>query len=388
MDASDVSGVITIDGPPVTATTTIPGQDVRLSFSVIANQQITLQVTSVTNPSAGIAILGPTGEPLPSAALDITNNPAGQVFFLDQQILPVTGRYTLRVLHSGNSVGSETLQLNSAQDFLSPIVPGGDPVRVPSNGDTIVGQNGRLTFTASAGQKVSANISNGTFAGNACLLWIKDPAGSFVTSGWRCGLGATTFVDTVTLASAGQYTVFVDPQQKATGNTTVQLNDASDATGTISVDGSPVTISTTVQGQDARLSFGGTAGQSVRLQVTGVTNPSASVFLLKPDGTQQASMSGSNSPGQTFFMDAQPLAISGTYTLWVRHNNANIGGETFQLNSVPPDFTAPIIIGGPAVRVPNTGDTAIRQNGILTFNASAGQKVSMNISSGTYIPYT
>src|SRR5437762_14130413 len=57
------------------------------------------------------------------------------------------------------------------------------------------------------------------------------------------------------LGQTGTYTIFIDPQGAATGGVTVQLNNDSDVTGTITAGGSPVTVTTTVVGQDARLTF-------------------------------------------------------------------------------------------------------------------------------------
>jgi YD repeat-containing protein len=375
--SSDVTGTIAIDGSPVTTTTTIPGQDARLAFSGTAGQRVVLQVTGVTNPSASVVLLRPDNSSQISLPIY-----AGQASFLDTQTLATTGTYTLWVQHSGSNVGSETLQLNSVPaDFTSPITVGGSAVRVPATGNTAIGQNASLTFTGTAGQRVSVSTSSGTYS--SCTVSVKDSSGANLSSG-SCA-GATGYADTTTLTTNGTYTVFVDPQGTATGTTTALLNDDSDVTGTISIDGASVTTTTTRAGQDARLTFSGTAGQRVVLRVTNVTNPSATVNLVRPDGTTQFSTSINNNPaGQVFFVDTFTLTTAGTYTLWIQHSLSNIGSETLQLNSVPADFTAPISISGPAVRVPATGNTALGQNASLTFTATAGQKVSVSTSNGTY----
>src|SRR5204862_3730410 len=87
-----------------------------------------------------------------------------------------------------------------------------------------------------------------------------------------------------------------------------------------SIDGSAVTSTTTVGGQDARLSFSATAGQRIVVYATSVTNPIATLYVVKPDGTIQAWVGINNNPaGQTFFIDTQTLATTGTYQLWVKH---------------------------------------------------------------------
>jgi YD repeat-containing protein len=386
---SDVTGTIAIDGPPVTVTT-VSGQDARLAFSspVAAGQVFVLTVTNVTNPGASILLLQPTGEPQSTPGLAINSNPSGQIFFLDQQTALTPGMYTLLIQHSSTSSGSETLQLSSAQDFVLPVTPGGGQVRVPTTGDTVVGQNGRLTFTGAVGQKISVNISGGTYGPNpnSCLLGLKDPTGVFLpdsTNTKNCGQGAATFLDAVTLNSAGPYTVFVDPQGRSTGHTTIQVNDASDVTGTISIDGSPVTITTTAPGQDARYTFTATAGQKVFLRVTGVTNPTAIVHLMKPDGNQQTSLIvNNNTPGQVFFVDTQTLAAAGTYTIWIQHSGTSVGSETLQLTSAP-DVNLSTTIDGPAVRVPASGNIAVGQDAYLSFAVTAGQRIVVYVTNAT-----
>src|SRR5206468_3841113 len=167
----------------------------------------------------------------------------------------------------------------------------------------------------------------------------------------------------------------------------MSINNDSDVTGTISIDGSAVTSATTVGGQDVRLSFSGTAAQRIVVYATSVTNPGATLNLVKPDGTTQAALAINNNPaGQTFFIDTQTLATTGTYQLWVKHTGTNVGSETLQIASVPADFTSTITVPaagqtGPAVRVPTSGNLAVGQNGILTFSGTTGQRLSFNVLS-------
>jgi hypothetical protein len=280
------------------------------------------------------------------------------------------------------------LQLNSVPaDFTGTITIGGAAVRVPSSGNTAAGQNASLSFSGAAGQRVSMTFSNATYGGYVfCKAKLLDAGGNSVSAG-NCGSGAP-FIEPVTLATTGTYTIFIDPQGAATGTTTVTLNNDADVTGTISIDGAPVTATTTVPGQDARLSFSAPAGQRITLQVSNVSIPQAVMQLLKPDGTLQAYISINNTAGQVFYIDLQILATAGTYTLWTQHQGGSWGSATFQVNSVPADFTASITINGPAVRIPATGNNALGQNANLTFSATAGQQVTLNISNDTYTPNT
>lgn len=382
--APDIIGTIAIDGAAVRVPAsgiTVLGQDARLTFNATAGQRIALQVTSVTNPSVTVNLLKPDGTT--QASLGISNAP-GQVWFMDTQTLATTGTYTLWVKHLGTNTGSETLQLSSVPaDISLPITIGGASVRAPASGNTAVGQNASLTFTATAGQKMSLSIST-TFASGTCTLSIKTPnGGSLVIVTCQ-----TPYVDTLTLSLTGTYSVFIDPQGTATGNITVQLNDDTPLTGTIAIDGAALRVpasGNTSIGQDAQYTFSATAGQRVALQATSVTNPLATVVLLKPDGTTQTSVTINNSPaGQTFFMDTQTLVTAGTYSLLVRHVWTNAGSETLQLISVPADDAGTLTINGAAVRIPATGSTALGQNANRTFSATAGQSLKINLSNTTF----
>src|SRR5437762_10404809 len=82
------------------------------------------------------------------------------------------------------------------------------------------------------------------------------------------------------LGQTGTYTIFIDPQGAATGGVTVQLNNESGVADACTAGTAVARMTTTAGGQDARLTFSGTAGQRVSLAVTNVTNPTAYVYLV------------------------------------------------------------------------------------------------------------
>jgi len=388
---TDFTSPITIDGATVTATTSVVGQDARLSFSASGGQRIVVFATSVTNPSATLNLVRPDGSI--QTYLTINNNPSGQTFFIDTQTLTMAGPYQLWVKHSGSNVGSETLQVKSVPaDFTGTLVmpaagATGATLRVPTTGNLSAGQNATLSFSGTAGQRASFNVTAASIGSyyTSCNLSVYDPTHTLVTSGY-CGTGAPNYIDSVKLNSTGTYTVVVDPQGPATGSVSVSINNDSDVTGTITIDGSAVTATTAVAGQDARLSFTATANQRIVVFVTNVTNPQATVYLVKPDGTNQTSLAIYS--GQTYFMDTLTLAAAGTYQLWVQHSSTSFGSETLQIASVPADFSGTLTVPaaggtGTAVRVPTSGNLAAGQNGTLTFSGTTGQKLSFNVISPT-----
>jgi YD repeat-containing protein len=279
----DVTGSITAGGSAVTTTTTVPGQDARLTFTGAANQRVSVLVTNVTAADAYVNLMQPNGT-MQTQMLIAPPCGSGVTCFIDTQTLATSGTYTLWVQHYTNKIGSETIQLyNVPADASGTITISGSPVSIST---TVPGQNAGLTFSGTAGQKVSLNLTAGTYVSGFCDLTIKNPDGTPLTTDYGGCSGSTDFVNTVTLAQTGTYTIFIDPQSTATGGVTVQVNNDSDLTGTITPGGSAVTVTTTVPGQDARLTFTGAANQHVSLLSTNVTT-STYLNLVEPNGATQ-----------------------------------------------------------------------------------------------------
>jgi YD repeat-containing protein len=107
-NASDLTGTITPNGAIVTETTTVPGQDVRLTFSGTSGQQVRVWNSSGSGYSGTLNLVAPSGTVLTYFTIyySATN-------FSSLQSLPTTGTYTVWLQHSGNVVGSDTVQLYS-----------------------------------------------------------------------------------------------------------------------------------------------------------------------------------------------------------------------------------------------------------------------------------
>ena len=148
--------------------------------------------------------------------------------------------------------------------------------------------------------------------------------------------------------------------------------------------GPPVTVTTHSAGENARLFFDGVAGQRVALRMSNVTMGastccSAQVSIWKPDGSNLVypTLVGTNGG----FIDTRALPVTGRYSMLVDPQGTAFGSMTLTLYDVPPDVTDSITAGGPGVTVsmgPVPG-----QNAILHFDGSAGQRVSVRLSSVT-----
>jgi YD repeat-containing protein len=371
----DVFGTITPGGTPVTVSTSVPGEDVRLTFSGTAGQRISLTASNVTNPSAYVNLVTVSG----TVQADVVIS-TGCSCYLDTQTLPTTGTYTIWVQHIGANFGGETLQLYDVPaDISGSITPGGPPVTVST---TVPGQDARLTFTGTANQRVSLLATNVTYSATVNLVNPSGTTQATIGIAPACGTSSVCFMDTQVLATAGTYTLWVRHSGSSFGSATIQLYDVpADATATVTIGGSPASIATTVPGQNASLTFGGTSGQKVSLSLSAgtYTNGYCNLTLKNPDGTTLTNAPGGCS-GTTYYVDTVTLSQTGTFTIFIDPQGTKTGGVTVQVNS-DSDVTGTIIPGGPAVTVTTT---APGQDVRLTFSAAANQRVSLVTTNVTY----
>jgi hypothetical protein len=186
-----------------------------------------------------------------------------------------------------------------------------------------------------------------------------------------------TLLDNYTLPVSGTYAIVIDPQTDDIGQMTVTLYDSTDVTGTITVGGSAVTITTTVPGQNGRLTFDGTNGQVVSLNVTGGTYPVAYVSILNPDGTTLAAPASLGTGGG--FFDAMTLSQTGTYTIFINPSYEYTGNMTMALYNVT-DVSGTITVGGSSV---NVTLSVPGQNAGLTFSGTLNQQVTVHVTNST-----
>src|SRR6266511_4058152 len=338
-------------------------------FDGTALQRVSLKVNSFSMTNCRVAIYNPDGTALASTNFNANGG------FLDTPLLPAARTYTILIDPQSTNTGSINFTLYNASDFTGTIVPGGPAVTVTI---TTPGQNASLTFNGVAGQHVSLSVSGVTVPGTTTYT-VKKPDGSTLAS---AGFGTSGgFLEIPYLPTAGTYTILVDPSGTSTGNVSLTLNDATDATDTITPGGPAVTVTTTTPGQNASLTFDGVAGQRVSLQISSSTFTrclTVSDTIKKPDGTNLAS---TDLCGATGYIDTVVLPVTGTYTILIDPHGTTTGSQTLVLNDVPADVTGTITPGGPAVTVTITTPG---QNASLTFDGVAGQRVSLQISSSTF----
>lgn len=286
------------------------------------------------------------------------------------------------------SVATQYGKATSTADFFAPPLP-----YVPSDvgftgrmssGETktlTIGTSrkvGLMVFDAKSNHRASLSATNSTFACSKLTLSILSPGGVTLASNSMCG--ATGFLDTPSLTDDGTYTILAETSNGATGSVTLALYDvAHDFMGTITPGGSPVTINITTVGQNAELTFSGTFGERVSLNLTNPTFPQCSLnaSIVNPDGTTLTSLSCADHFG---FVDTQRLPMTGTYAILVTPTNASTGSITATLYKVPPDVTGTIVINGSSVRV---NITTPGQNAELTFAGTANETATVQATNST-----
>ena len=331
-------------------------------FDGVAGQQISLQMTGVTISSSSVTVFNPNGTTLGSAGSVGTGGG-----FIDTKTLGTTGTYTIMVDPASTNTGSMTLNLFNIVNVTATITAGGTTAVTT---DT-PGQNAEVSFTGASGQHVSLTVSGVTIPGTTSYT-VKKPDGSTLASDSFSTSGG--FLEVPYLPTAGTYTILVDPSGTSIGGVSLTLNDATDATNTITPGGAAVVITTTVVGQNARLTFSGTAGQRIAINAPTTFSGCWTLALVKPDGTN---LSSTFTCGSGLFIDPQELPVSGTYTILLDPSGTGTGQATVTAYDVT-DVTGTVTIDGPQVsQTTNTPGQVIR----LTFSGTSGVRVSVNSTS-------
>lgn len=388
------AGVAATTQVNLTATSGVSSQTASLSITPSALSNLSLSFTSVQagNQTAGKVELDGAA-PLGDITISLSSSDSGVAPVPASVTIPA-GQRSIEFTINTNSFfqGSTTVNISATLGTVTKvaalsiysetyidglITPGGPPVTVTA---TEAGQNFRLAFSGTAGQRVSLKLTDVTIGTSTCCgarISIKKPDGSYLVNPTYVGTNGG-FLDSFSLPVAGTYTIVVDPDAANIGHLTLTLYDVpADFTTTITPGGAPVTASVTVPGRNAELTFNGTAGQRVSLKISSVLMTGGSgyveVSMKNPDGSllgPTTYLSGSGA-----FLDVQTLLTSGTYTVFVNPLDSNIGSTTLTLYNVPPDVTGNMTVGTPF----NVTTTVAGQNAVLSFNGSAGQRVTVNI---------
>jgi trimeric autotransporter adhesin len=373
--ANGVTGTVSPNGSAAFVQTWVPGQAAYLSFSGTAGQsygvgltQLSLTPNSVGSVSANIS--EPNGTALSAVTCYSTSSP-GCADSLSG--VPLTGTYGIAIYPGGQATMGVAVTLS--QDVTGTLAVG--------TPDTITlsaaGQNALLTFTVAAGQSASLSAGSVTTSpgGTAVIFYVYNSAGQLVT---QTSLAASGSI--LGSVAAGTYTILVAPNSAATAN--VQLTLAPGSSGSLPANGTTLDFATGTAGQTATLTFSATAGQDLNLALTGLALSPGSpnyviVYMYEPNGTNFWNADCYVGAGCDFPYYLLPQ--TGTYTVQVKPVSSS------QTMSFAATLTTDITGGALTLNTPTTVNlNQLGQNEVLTFAATAGQTVALEVSGITITP--
>jgi hypothetical protein len=371
--------IVLMDGVSVTTALNTPYQSARLVFDATAGQRIDFGVMSATvtpnNTSMGtlFTVYLPNGTAgsfpsLPYCYAATIANPQGNCD--GEMTATVAGTYTVIAQNALGYYANFAIQMNSeVTGTLAPDVP--QDVTL-----TRVGQDARYAFTASVGDSVGLDISAITPLPQAqsFFAYIYRPDGSLWTSCFATAPNAIV-CDLGTIATAGTYSIVVDPSFGAYGSFKLTLKQGPLlSTGDAATAFAPAAIP-----ESARFRFAGTAGQNFSLGVEslvyiGTNSSPTSLYVYRPDRSQLGS-----------YVWCYPSVASGRCKMTLA--NLPVTG-TYSVALVPPPgvkMTGSINlssdIGGVlAAGTPQTINASrAGQNARLTFSGTTGDSTSIKL---------
>jgi hypothetical protein len=313
--SEQISGTIVIGGAAVPVTIAAPWQSARLTFDATANQRLDLGIT-------GSTLQWRTTVLAPDSSTVVTQTGGNGDAALHTPLLAQTGTYTLLLETVDGGTGTLTYTLSA--EVTGTITPGGGPVPVSI---PRVGQRARLTFTGAANQRVSLTGTNVTTPAAVVSLLRSD--GSVLASLFTVGAGGSGFGGPVTLPTSDTYAILVDPT--APGNITLTLYDVPpDITGSLTVNGSPLTVTFVAPGKQAYLTFPGTSGLDVTIRAS---NNTVGCFSLISLAAAWGGWSWAPVCGASFTLGPVTLTTTETYTIRLRPDQTNIGSIDVQVTN-------------------------------------------------------
>ncbi|MFJ4095875.1 VWD domain-containing protein, partial [Kitasatospora sp. NPDC089913] len=364
---ADLSAAVTTDGTPSTLTTTVPGQNGAWTFTGTAGQRVSFGFSGGTLDSlkVQVSVLKPDGSVL------LAPQYCGPTCTFGTTALPVDGTYRVMFDPLGSSAGSMTASVS--MDVVRTVPLDGTASMLTT---TVPGQNGAWTFAGTAGQRVYLDLSGGTFTSLKAEVSVLKPDGSAFLSSQYCGTSCG--FDTMVLPVDGSYTVALRSSGGVAGSLTAKAWAVpADLSVAVAPGDAPSTLTTTVPGQNGVWTFAGAAGQRVAFGFSGGTLDSlkVQVSVLKPDGSVLRS---SQYCGPTCTFPTTSLPVDGVYRVLFDPLGASTGSMTA---SVSAEITRQLALDGSGSMLTTT---VPGQNGAWTFAGTAGQRVYVDLSGGTF----
>jgi RHS repeat-associated protein len=372
------------EGSSVKSTIKIPGQRELVTFAGTKEQRISWATYENTISAGGtITLMRPSGASLAS----------GSFPYHEPVVLPETGTYTFVIDpastgggSAANGTGSLKFTAYINEDLSGSITPAATAEGTTQHLSLIPGQNARYSVTMSAGERVALKVNNSTFTESFKIQWLNSKGEVLFGETW--GSGQNFFWDTKTFASAGTYTLLVDPTGASTGSVDLQLWEDPDLTGqTVTPSGSGGTVTSTIKvpGQRELITFSGTKEQSFSWKPSESSiSAGGTITLLRPSGATLAS--GNFTEG---FRNPLSLPETGTYTFVVDPASSGSGAVSNGTGSVK---IGAYEVSGNAVTPPATAEGTTQhfatsfagQVAHYAVTMSAGERVALKTNNSNF----
>jgi len=361
--SNDISALLT-PNVPYALNLARNGQDAVFTFNGTAGTTLAIQASGlVTIPAAtntAMTVYRQDGSTLR------TTGAASGGMILNLANLPATETYTVFIDPTYAATASAQVKLNTGIQLALD----GTPSTVTTSA---LGESAYFQFSASAGQSLGLAFTNLSFPSGSsatAVMTVYKPDGTQLPLGQaNCAPANGCDIDLMNLPATGVYSVIATPSGNATTQVTATLS--SDVTASLTPNTSlPVALNR--NGQDAVLTFQGTAGQTAAIQVSGIT-PTGSPIILTVYRQSGAQLSmGSSSGTSSATLNLVNLPATETYTVFIDPTNATTASMQVKLNT----GTQLVLDGTPSgVTTSANGESAY-----LQFAATAGQKLGLAIT--------
>jgi hypothetical protein len=371
--------VLPLDGAAVAVTLDTVGQTARVALDATVGQKIGLGITGFNlSPTSASNTAFKLYKPDQMFVADIAScfvpsasNTQGNC---DGEIeATVAGRHTIVAQTVATSAAAFGIQASSEVTGTLAADAGADMNL------TRVGQDARHTFTVTAGDNLGLALSALTAQPQATRFSAKvlKPDGTTVVS-----LSATepagAYVEMGTLATAGTYTIALDPDFGAYGTARLTLKQG----GLLQTSDSPASFAPATNGEAARFRFSGTAGQNLAVGIASLTNVvggsgnAATLSVYAPDRSlvgSSVTCSPSLASGRCK-ATLTNLPQTGAYSVVV----LPYAGQATKISgsaSISADITGTLTAGTPA----SVSATRDGQNARYTFSATAGDTLLVKV---------
>ncbi|MFI5769353.1 IPT/TIG domain-containing protein [Streptomyces sp. NPDC051658] len=363
---------VTDDNPPTAAVTT-PGRRAQVLFDAEQGDDIGFGITASTfNSTVGLRLYDPQGAQVGSTGYVAADGGNWQA-----HDLAMTGTYSLVIDPGSANIGAATVMVSKASGgVLDLSAPTADTPMLRA------GQEGHWTLSGGKGESLSIGIDATGMAEGAFLRAdLLGPGGESVDLAYASG-GSTGKLEVDALPTSDRYDLWLHPTNVATGTAKVTASHYADA-GQLAVTGPDTELTITRPGQSGIAHFSAQLGRRISLGAKSQGFPAyTSLEVRGPDG-KVVDSSFIVSADSTSEWDSPTLTASGTYTLSLKPQNIGSGKLTLTLSN--PTVTPELTTTGP------TADVTIDrcgQNAESTFQATAGDDLSLGFSSNTFTSFS